>query len=120
MNKAETEQFKKKLLAEKTVLEGELTELGQKNPNNPNDWQASTENIQVDPADENEVADKLEEYEGNAAIIRQLESQLKDVNDALERLEKGNYGICEICGKPIEKDRLEANPSARVSIKHVH
>ena len=118
MNKKETEQFKKKLVAEKAELEAELALVGQRNPNNPNTWEANTGGMEVDAADENEVADKLEEYEGNADIVTQLENQLIEVNAALDRIEKGTYGLCEKCGKPIDKGRLEANPSSRFSIDH--
>jgi RNA polymerase-binding transcription factor DksA len=38
---------------------------------------------------------------------------LRDINLALEKIKKGNYGICEKCGKEIEIDRLEAIPEAR-------
>jgi RNA polymerase-binding transcription factor DksA len=40
-----------------------------------------------------------------------------EVLAALRRLERGTYGICEITGKPIEPDRLEALPWARYSIE---
>jgi RNA polymerase-binding transcription factor DksA len=120
MNKKEIEAFEKKLLAEKKQLEEELGEVAQKNPGTAQGWEATSGNIEVDSADDNEVADKLEEFEGNAGITKQLDSQLTEVKAALERIQKGTYGICEVCGKPIEKERLEANPSARVSIKHGH
>lgn len=120
MNKTEIEQIKKRLLAEKAQLETELDGVGQKETGNSGNWKVTTSDIEVDSADENEVADKLEEYEGNSGILQQLEEQLADVNSALDRIEKGTYGICEICGKQIEQDRLVANPSARTSIKHGH
>lgn len=43
---------------------------------------------------------------------------LKETDDALERIEKGVYGICEGTGKPIPKARLEANPWARYCVEH--
>ena len=33
--------------------------------------------------------------------------------DALEKIEAGKYGICEVSGEEIEADRLEAYPSAK-------
>lgn len=42
---------------------------------------------------------------------------LDDVSDALIRIDKGGFGICEICGKPINKARLEAIPSTKMCIK---
>jgi RNA polymerase-binding transcription factor DksA len=123
MNKSDLDHFREKLLTEKKSLEAELAQVGQKNGNdngNGNDWEATAKDIEVDSADENEVADKFEELEENKGIVSQLESQLTEVNAALARIENGTYGICETCGKSIEKERLEANPSARNSIKHEH
>ncbi len=39
---------------------------------------------------------------------------LMDLNEALRRLYRGEYGICESCGNPIAKARLEAMPTARL------
>ena len=36
------------------------------------------------------------------------------IDDALLRLERGEYGVCEVCGNPIEPERLEAEPTARL------
>ena len=47
------------------------------------------------------------------SIIAQLESELEDVDRAFRHLENGTYGVCDACGKPIEKARLEAIPTAR-------
>lgn len=120
MNKKDIEYFKNKLLDEKKELEIDMTEVGEKNPAASQGWEATSKNIDVDTADENEVADKFEEIESNNGILKQLENQLTEVTAALDRITKGTYGICETCGKPIEKDRLEANPSSRISIKHIH
>ncbi len=38
------------------------------------------------------------------------------VEEALERIEKGTYGICRDCGEPIADARLNAIPWARVCI----
>ncbi len=43
---------------------------------------------------------------------------LKETDDALERIEKGTYGICEGTGKRIPKARLEANPWARYRVEY--
>ncbi len=120
MNKKSLEQFEKKLILEKAELEKELEGVGQRSPGMPGGWEATTGSMEVDSADENEVADKLEELEENTGIVNSLDKQLSEVNAALDRIKKGTYGICETCGKPIEADRLDANPSARNSIKHGH
>ncbi|MFI4853971.1 MAG: TraR/DksA family transcriptional regulator [Phycisphaerales bacterium JB065] len=42
---------------------------------------------------------------------------LKEIDDALARIENKTYGICELLGKPISKERLENTPWARYSIE---
>ena len=42
---------------------------------------------------------------------------LREINNALQKLKEGTYGVCEICEKPIGYRRLEAMPSARLCIK---
>lgn len=120
MNKKDTERFREMLLKEKTELETELESVGRRVSGSVGGWEATAKDMEVDTADENEVADKLEELEENSGIVDQLEKQLGDVVSALERIDKGVYGLCDICGEPIELERLEANPSSRISIKHKH
>ena len=43
---------------------------------------------------------------------------LKEIDDALQRIEQSTYGICEGTGKPIRKARLEAQPWARYSVEY--
>lgn len=119
MNTKDIQYFKTKLETEKKLLEGELATVGHKNPKNPMGWEATSGAIDVDSADENELADKMEELEENELILGQLEKQLGEVNAALERIEKGTYGICEVDGGKIEKERLEASPSAKTCKKHM-
>jgi len=113
MSNIDLNKFKNLLLTEKEKLEGELSSIGRRNPENPDDWEATPSDAQTDSADLNDFADNIEDFETNTAILKQLEIQLKDVNDALNKIEGGNYGICEVSGQPIEEDRLEANPAAR-------
>ena len=120
MNKKDTEYFKEKLQTEKNLLEEELNSVAKINPNNPNDWDATSGEIEVDAADENEVADKFEELEENKIILSKLEPQLNEVKSALDRIEEGTYGKCEVCDAKIERNRLEAVPSAKTCMKHMN
>lgn len=43
---------------------------------------------------------------------------LREIDDALQRIEDGTYGICEGTGKPIPKARLEAQPWARYCVEY--
>ncbi len=45
-------------------------------------------------------------------IIENLKTELDDIDAALEQMEKGNYGICVDCAKPIAVARLEFRPNS--------
>jgi RNA polymerase-binding transcription factor DksA len=119
MNTKDLEFFKKKLEKEKTVLETELKSVGHKDSKMAGGWETNPSKMETDNADEDEVADKLEDFEGNTAILGQLDVQLTRVMAALNKIKNGTYGVCEICGEPIEHERLLANSSARTCIKHL-
>ena len=61
-------------------------------------------------ADSSQVTAERGEAE---ALATQLRETLADVDRAIEKLEEGTYGVCELCGKPIGDARLEAMPTAR-------
>jgi len=52
-------------------------------------------------------------------IARQeiLEARIQDLEDALERMDEGTYGVCEECGQPIPWERLEVMPEARRCVR---
>ena len=52
------------------------------------------------------------EQERQLALQRNLETVLAEVNQALHRMDEGTYGTCEVCGKEIPIERLEARPYA--------
>ena len=68
-----------------------------------------------------------EEYadSGSATFEREKDESLTDnardllgkIEKALSRMDEGTYGICERCGKPIEKARLKALPYANLCIE---
>jgi RNA polymerase-binding transcription factor DksA len=45
------------------------------------------------------------------------QASIVDVLDAIRRIERGTYGICEMTGQPIEAERLRAIPWARYSLE---
>lgn len=111
--------FKEKLEKEKELLEKELAEVGRINPDNPSDWEARPTDRDVSQADENTVADSIEEYEGNMALVNTLEKRYQDVKTGLENIENKTFGKCLVCGKEIDTDRLEANPAATTCKEHM-
>jgi len=58
------------------------------------------------------------EREKDLSILEQVEAELADVEHAIRRLDAGDYGTCEVCGKPIPDERLEVVPAARLCLEH--
>ena len=58
------------------------------------------------------------EREKEFSILEQVEAELADVDRALERLDSGRYGTCEVCGGAIPDDRLAVVPAARFCADH--
>jgi RNA polymerase-binding transcription factor DksA len=114
--------FQKKLEDERMELETDLQKVARTNPEDPNDWQATPaedeKEIRQD-ADPNVAADAIEDFEERSGVESVLENRLHEVKDALNRIEKNNYGICDVCEKEIEEERLEANPAANTCKEHI-
>ena len=51
------------------------------------------------------------------ALVRQARSHLEEIDEALARLDRGAYGVCQRCGGPIGDERLLARPVARLCIR---
>lgn len=51
------------------------------------------------------------------AVHDRLQTTLADVDRALAKLDGGTYGRCDVCGEPINDDRLEALPWAVRCVK---
>ena len=103
-NQANVAKEKERLLQEQAQLKDELKSL--------------RELMQAEVGLEPDEGDaEIFEREKNAALIAVLESRLQDVQTALRSIEKGNYGICARCGKPIEPGRLEVKPDATLCVK---
>ena len=50
-------------------------------------------------------------------LLSQEQDALFEIDEALKRIARGTYGICEMSGKPIPKARLEARPFARLTVE---
>jgi DnaK suppressor protein len=59
-----------------------------------------------------ETAMATSDLERRIALKNQKTNNLAEIEHALHKLEEGTYGICDSCGQPIERERLEALPYA--------
>jgi DnaK suppressor protein len=110
------DEMKTVLLEEKARLERELSKFTRKNPHVAGDYETTYEEF-GDKSDEN--AQEITQYLTDKPLEMQLEGLLRDVDKALDRMEKGLYGVCKYCDQTIEEKRLVARPtsSACVSCK---
>jgi|SRR3989344_1514120 len=109
------EELRAALDAERADLEEQLAEHGRKSAG---DWQGTPKGFDAGESDVNDAADAMEELVTNVPLVEELETRLKDVKDALEKMDKGLYGICEKSNKEIPLERLEANPAARTTVEY--
>lgn len=103
------EELKSSLIDEKSRIEGEINKIASKNPQEGG-YETKFNEI---GSGEDENASEVEEYTDNLALEKTLEKQLKNIGEALAKIEAGTYGLCEKCGKEIDVDRLRAYPSAK-------
>lgn len=115
----DTKKFKERLLTEKTTLEEELRAIALFNTET-NLWEATPDHDLMGEIDDNDAADRFEDFEERTSMVTTLQARLTDINHALEKIDQGKYGICEVSGEPIELARLEANPAARTNKAHMN
>ncbi len=53
-------------------------------------------------------------------VLSSEQNALYEIEEAIRRIEGGSYGICELTGKPIQRDRLNAIPWTRFSVEAEH
>jgi DnaK suppressor protein len=66
--------------------------------------------------DEADASSKLFEREHELALSNNTRELLEQTEHAIARIEAGTYGVCESCGKPVGKARLQAFPRATLCV----
>ncbi len=118
------DELKTALEKERELLISELKTIATPDPNLKDDWNVrhfewSEDQITSEEAlESDESVNESDEDMKNKALSDHLELRLRDVNNALKRMEDGTYGICEVCKEPIPLERLKANPAADADIEH--
>jgi len=103
-NSLKFKAIKEKLLAERTELGKRIqSHLGEVH-------------IEHEPDDEAAQATYSVTRDMSAATIERERKTFTELNAALERIENGDYGVCESCEEPISPARLKALPWARLCI----
>ena len=104
-----------KLKEEKFLLEEELARFAKRDEKFKGDWKTIFPHFNggagaglLEKAD-----DEVEEYSTLLPLEFSLETRVRDIDLALEKIKKGKFGICEKCGENISKERLKIQPEAK-------
>jgi len=102
LTKKELEFLKELLLKEKSEAEKEIKKL-----ETPVVFRSEPDRLE-----EEEESDEIEEMGNRLSVETVLKHKLLDIEKALSKMEKGTYGFCEKCGKPISFKILKTEPAS--------
>ena len=108
------EPYKKLLLKTKEQIAGDIRGLSDENTGSGNDRGGDVSGHALHMAD---VATDMYDREFTLGLAANDRELLYHVNEALERIEAGEYGLCVTCKKPIPATRLKAIPHAQTCLK---
>jgi DnaK suppressor protein len=114
LTKKELDELRERLLAERVELEEQLATLEE------NTFAASQSDMSGEVAFDDETADAgtaTFERERDLSIENNVRDLLAKIDRAVRRMDAGTYGLCDRCGKPIEKARIKALPYVDLCIK---
>jgi len=114
LTKLEIADLRTRLLDERVELQDQLTTI------EDNSFSQTQSDMSGDVGLDDESADAgtaTFEREKDLSIEQNVRDLLQKIERALQRMDAGTYGICERCGKPIEKARVKALPYVDLCIK---
>lgn len=117
LTKQELKTLQERLLAEKEAIQNhfEINKEGSETEQESlRDSTGELSTVDNHPAD---VGTEVFERERDQAVDEHQNDELEQINHALERMKDGSYGQCEVCGKPIPYERLEALPFTTLCIE---
>ncbi|MGA8942083.1 MAG: TraR/DksA C4-type zinc finger protein [Thermoactinomyces sp.] len=116
MNEIEQQQLRKRLEQEKAEIEQRLQQTGHYGMNTSmNASVGELSGYDNHPAD---LGTELYERGKDLALNENDERHLAEIDAALERMDQGTYGYCEVCGQEIAFERLEAVPATKYCRAH--
>ncbi len=116
LDQTHIEEFKQRLITEKARIEAVLSDSGEKDTDIAENYRTSYPEYGED-GESNAI--EVSDYEDSVAVEHTLEETLLTIDRALERIDKGTYGVCEQCGQEIPFERLKALPAASVCANHL-
>jgi RNA polymerase-binding transcription factor DksA len=111
-------KIKEKLEKERDGLLEQMKGMGKLNLET-GEWETTPEELDFPESDENDKADRFEDFEARSSVMRTLEPRFNSILKALKGLNRESFGKCIVCKKDIEMARLEVNPAAQTCKKHL-
>lgn len=106
--------IKKRLQKEREELEKQFAEIEQSSFGTPQSEISGEMSFDEEYADSGSFTF---ERERDLSLSNNIRDLMEKIDRALGRIESGTYGLCERCGRPIEKPRIKALPYASLCIK---
>jgi DnaK suppressor protein len=114
LTKKEVADLRERLEAERKDLQDQLDELEEST------FSAAQSDLTGEMGFDEEYADAgtaTFEREKDLSLVNNLRDLMERIDKALAKIDDGTYGLCDRCGKPIEKLRLKALPYANLCLK---
>ncbi len=115
MNKKDSNFYKKLLLEKREELIGDITHISEETlKKSQKDASGDISGYSFHMAD---MATDNYDREFSLGLASKERGVLYEINHAIRKLDEGNFGVCEVCKKPISKVRLKAMPYATLCLK---
>jgi len=112
----ELEKFKATLLTKRQQLLGDVSDMREQALHQSRkDAAGDLSSVPIHMAD---IGTDNYEQEFTLGLIENREAVLREIDEALQRIEDGTYGTCLATGKPISKARLKLNPWAKYCVEY--
>ena len=114
VTKKELDDLKQRLIAERKDLEAQYNELEEST------FATNQSDLTGEMGFDEEYADAgtaTFERERDLSLVNNLRDLMERIDKALAKMDDGTYGLCDRCGRPIEKLRLKALPYANLCLK---
>ena len=113
LSKSELKDFKTLLLNRKKILQGDVKTLEDEACKKGTDAAGDLSSLPMHMADQG--TDNFEQ-EISLGLMENESDELREIQEAFERIKDGSFGLCETCRKKIPKERLKAIPYTRLCV----